>query len=99
MHCTTHTDPNDQSIHIKTSNQLTSDISDFKMNKCYEGVFSADKLEMFVKALSGGPNAKLFIEVKPNIPMNIIYNIGDESNGSYIKLLLAPRNTDDDMMD
>jgi hypothetical protein len=101
MHCTTHTDPADGSIRIKTLNEPDMDRNTCLQNvtMSYEAVFRADKLEMFVKALSGGPNAKLLIELLPNMPMTIIYNIGDESNGSFIKLHLAPRNVDDDMMD
>lgn len=101
MHCTTQQDPSDGSIRVRTTGELDEehDVGFNGMKLKYEGTFSADKLEMFVKALSGGPNAKLLMEVVNNMPMNIVYNIGDESNGSYIKLLLAPRNSDEEMED
>lgn len=97
MHCITETSPEDGSIRVKTAGEVDEDDFTFdNMKMEYASEFSADKLEMFVKALSGSPNSKLVLEVTNNMPLNIIYNIGDESDGSFIKLMLAPKHSEND---
>jgi hypothetical protein len=99
MYCATFVDPDDGSITVRTVGDMDCERTEESWKLVYEDKFTADKLEMFVKALSGGPNAKLQMELTPTLPMNIVYNIGDESNGSHITMLLAPRNGGDDDMD
>jgi hypothetical protein len=62
----------------------------------YEGTFSSTNLHNFVNALPGPPKSKLIANIKKRMPLCLTYLIGDEVNSSFIKLLLAPRNIDED---
>tara|TARA_B100000214_G_C23972990_1_gene631166 strand:+ start:2910 stop:3857 length:948 start_codon:yes stop_codon:yes gene_type:complete len=101
MRCITETDPTDGSIRVKENIDIANydSIEEEDLDTIYEGTFSSTNLHNFVNALPGPPKSKLIANIKKSMPLCLTYLIGDEVNASYIKLLLAPRNVDDEEPD
>ena len=97
MRCITEKSKDDGSIRVKECLDVLScdDIEEDNLDTVYEGTFSSTNLHSFVNALPGPPKSKLIANIKKKMPLCLTYLLGDEVNCSYIKLLLAPRNTDD----
>ena len=98
MRCVTETDKHDGSIRVRESSDIATyeSIHDDELDTIYEGTFSSANLHNFVNALPGPPKSKLIANIKKKMPLCLTYLIGDEVNSSYIKLLLAPRNVDEE---
>ena len=98
MRCVTETNPVDGSINVKESSDSSSydGIDIDTLPTIYEGTFSSANLHNFVNALPGPPKSKLIANIKKKMPLCLTYLIGDEVNSSHIKLLLAPRNRDEE---
>lgn len=98
MRCITEQDPSDGSIRVKAASDVDNyeNIDLDKLKMIYEGTFSSSNLHNFVNALPGPPKSKLIANIKKKFPLCLTYLIGDEVNSSFIKLLLAPRNIDDE---
>jgi len=101
MRCITEKDPSDGSIRVKECLDISSyeDLDEDGLETVYEGTFSSANLHHFVNALPGPPKSKLIANIKKKMPLCLTYLIGDEVNCSYIKLLLAPRNVDEEEVD
>lgn len=101
MRCVTEKDTSDGSIRVKECLDIASydDIDEDSLDTVYEGTFSSTNLHNFVNALPGPPKSKLIANIKKKMPLCLTYLIGDEVNSSYIKLLLAPRNVDEEEND
>ena len=95
MRCITEEDE-DGSIRIKSADDVDNFPLLENMTNIYQGTFTSTNLQNFVIALPGPPKSKLIANISKNMPLSLTYLLGDEVNKSYIKLLIAPRNMDDE---